>query len=78
MCLRGRVETTFRRADWNNGVEVRQIDHCKAIRFETLRRQAQELHMRPIKSLDEVAEGVAKFENVMEDYPVEFRPLMCK
>ena len=73
MCLRGTAATMFRRADWNNGVEgwrrlVRQIDHGKAIRFETLRRQVQELHMRPIKSLDEVAEGVAKLENVMADY----------
>ena len=53
MCLRGTAETMFKRADWNNGVEgwrrlVRQIDHGKAIRLETLRRQVQELHTRPI------------------------------
>ena len=63
----------FKRADWNNDVEgwrrlVRQIDHGKAIRLETLRRQVQELHTRPIKSFNDVAEGVAKFENVMADY----------
>ena len=73
MCLRSKAETMFKRADWNNGVEgwrrlVRQIDHGKAIRLETLRRQVQELHIRPIKSFDDVAEGVAKFENVMADY----------
>ena len=58
---------------------VRQIDHGKAMRLETLRRQVQELHTRPIKTLDDVAEGVAKFEKVMADSaPVEFRLQMCK
>ena len=62
MCLRSTAETMFKRADWNNGVEgwrrlVRQIDHGKAIRLETLRRQVQELHTRPIKSLDYVRAG---------------------
>ena len=73
MCLSITAETMFKRADWNNGVEgrrrlVRQIDHGKAIRLENLRRQVQELHTRPIKSFDDVAEGVAKFENVMANY----------
>ena len=73
MCLRGTAETMLKRADLNNGVEgwrrlVRQIDHGKAIRLETRQRQVQELHTRPIKGLDDVAEGVAKFENVMADY----------
>ena len=41
MCLRGTPETMFKRADWNNIVEgwrrlVRQIDHGKAIRLESL------------------------------------------
>ena len=72
MCLRSTAETMFKRADWNNGVEgrrrlVRQIDHGKAIRLETLRRQVQELHTRPINGLDEVAESVAKFESIMAD-----------
>ena len=62
----------FKRADWNSGVEgwrrlVRQIDHGKAIRLDTLRRKVQELHSRPSKSFNDVAEGVAKFENVMAD-----------
>ena len=73
MCLRSTAETMFKRADWNYGVQgwrrlFRQIDLGKAIRLETLRRQVQELHTRAIKSLDDVAEGVAKFENVMADY----------
>ena len=46
---------------------VRQIGHGKAIRLETLRRHIQDFHTRQIKSLDDVAEGVAKFEKVMTD-----------
>ena len=67
MCLRGTAETMFKRADWKNGVEgwrrlVRQIENGKAISLGSLRRQDQELHIHQIKSLDDVAEGVASFE----------------
>ena len=42
-CLTGSAEVMFRRAEWLNGVDawrrvVRQIDHGRAIRLETLRR----------------------------------------
>ena len=63
----------FRRADWMNGLEgwrrlVRRIDHSQAIHLETLRRQVQDLHTKPIRSLEDIEEGVASFENIMAEY----------
>ena len=63
----------FRRADWMNGLEgwrrlVRHIDRGQAIRLETFRRQVQDPHTKPIKSLEEIEEGVASFENIMAEY----------
>ena len=63
----------FKRTDWLNGIDawrriVRQVDHGRAIRLETLRREVKELHMRPIKSLEAVEEGVNEFENTMAEY----------
>ena len=63
----------FRRADWMNGLEewrrlVRHIDHGQAIRLKTLRRQVQDLHTKPIRSLEDIEEGVASFENIMAEY----------
>ena len=73
MCVKGTAEVMFRRADWMNGLEewirlVRDIDHGQAIRLETLRRQVQDLHTKPIKSLEDIEEGVASFENIMAEY----------
>ena len=72
-CLRGTAETMFRRADCLNGIDawrplVRQVDHGRGIRLEMLRREVQELHTRPIKSLEAIEEGVAVFENTMTEY----------
>ena len=63
----------FKRADWNNGVDawrriVRQVDHGRSIRIETLRREVQEIHTRPIKTLEAVEEGVAQLENLKQEY----------
>jgi len=63
----------FRRAEWLNGIDawrrvVRQIDHGRAIRLETLRREVKELHTKPIRSLEAVEEGVASFENTMQEF----------
>ena len=56
-----------------NGLEgcrrlVRHIDHGQAIRLETLRRQVQDLHAKPIRSLEEIEEGGASFEDIMAEY----------
>ena len=56
-----------------NGIDawrqiLRQVDHGRAIRLETLRREVKELHMRPIKSFEAVEEGVNEFENTMAEY----------
>ena len=72
-CLRGTAETMFRRAECLNGIDawrrlVRQVDHGRGIRLEMLRREVQELHTRPIKSLEAIEEGVAVFENTMTEY----------
>ena len=63
----------FRRAECLNGIVawrrlVRQVDHGRGIRLEMLRREVQELHTRPIKSLEAIKEGVAIFENTMTEY----------
>ena len=47
---------------------VRQVDHGRGIRLEMLRREVQDLHTKPIKSLEAVEEGVAIFENTMTEY----------
>ena len=38
------------------------------MRLEMLKRELQELHARPIKSLEAIQEGVAVFQNTMTEY----------
>ena len=71
--MSGTAETMFKRAEVLNGLDAwriisRQIDHGRAIRLETLRREMKELHTKPIRSLECVEEGVAEFENVHTEY----------
>ena len=42
--------------------------HGRSIRIETLRREVQEIHTRPIKTLEAVEESVAQFENLKQEY----------
>ena len=63
----------FRRAAWLNGIDAwrimaRQVDHGRTIRLETLRREVREIHSKLIKSLEHVEEGVAAFENTMQEF----------
>ena len=56
-----------------NGIDawrrlVRQVNHGRGIRLEMLRREVQELHARPIQSLEAIEEGVAVFDNTMTEY----------
>ncbi len=69
----GTAETIFKGAGSLNGIDVwrrlaRFIDHGKALRLETLRREVKMLHTKPISSLDKVEEGVAEWENVYREY----------
>jgi len=47
---------------------TRYIEHGKAIRLETLRREVKMLHPKPIPTLEKVEEGVAEFENTIDEY----------
>ena len=72
-CLSGSAETHFMRAKALDGLDawrvvIRQINHGESIRFETLRRQVNELHNRNIKTLDAVEEDIESFENLLRDY----------
>ena len=67
--MHGTADVMFKRADWNNGIDawrriVRQVDHGRSIRLETLRREVKDIHTRPIKMVEAVEEGVAQFENL--------------
>ena len=46
---------------------MKQDDHGWSIRLETVRREVQDIRKRPIKSLEAVEEGVAQFENAMQE-----------
>ncbi|MDP6215213.1 MAG: hypothetical protein QGI41_09785, partial [Acidimicrobiales bacterium] len=72
-CVSAEAETIFKTANTLQGVDawrrlVRYIEHGKEIRLETLRREVKLLHTKPITSLDKVEEGVAEWENTMNDY----------
>ncbi len=71
--LEGTAETMFKRAESLNGLDAwrrmaRYIDHGRAIRLETLRREVKTLHLNPIKNLESVEEGIANFENTIHEY----------
>ena len=71
--LHGTAETIFKRAEDLNGIEawrriVRFIDHGREIRLETLRREVKMLHLKPIREIEGVEEGVAEFENTIREY----------
>ena len=71
--LSGSAETLFKRADVLNGLDAwrlvtRHINHGKAIRLETLRREMKTMHLRPIHDLERVEEGIAAFENTINEY----------
>ena len=71
--ISGPAEVLFKGADVLNGLDawrriIRSIDHGKAVRLETLRREVKALHLKPISSLEKVEEGVAMFENTILEY----------
>jgi hypothetical protein len=72
-CLTGQAETHFKRADMLNGLDawrrvVRIIEDTLPMRFEQLRRAAQTIHMKVIKDLEGIPNGIAEFETTLEEY----------
>ena len=71
--LTGTAETLFKRADILNGLDawrriVRQIDQGREIKLDGLRQEVKTLHMKPIKGVENVEEGIAAFENTILAY----------
>ena len=69
----GTAETIFKRSETLNGIDAwrrlaHYVEHGKEVRLETLRREVKMLHTRPIPGLDKVEEGIAEWENVMNEY----------
>ena len=69
----GTAEIIFKRAATLNGIDAwrrltHYVEHGKEIRLENLRREVKMLHTKPITSLDRVEEGVAEWENTMNEY----------
>ena len=67
----------FKRADKSvgemNGIDawrriVRHIDHGRDLRLKDLRHEMKLIHLRPIKTLPEVEQGVAAFENSIHEF----------
>ncbi len=71
--LTGTAETIFKRSEILNGADawrriVRFIDHGRSIRLEHLRREVKTMHLKPIKDIEGVEEGIAEFENTLMEY----------
>ena len=69
----GSAETMFKRADQLNGLDawrrlVRHIDQGRDLHRNALRREMKQMHLKPMKSLQDVEQGVAEFENVIAEY----------
>ena len=72
-CTTKDAETVFKGAETLAGVDawrrrVRQIDHGRGIRLETLRTEVREMHNRQIRDLEGVETGIALFENKLREY----------
>ncbi len=69
----GSADTMFKRATRLNGIDawrrlVRHIDHGRELRLNDLRREMKQRHLRPMKNLQEVEQGVAEYENAIHEY----------
>ncbi len=69
----GTAETIFKGAAMLCGFEawrrmVKFIQHGLPIRRETLRREVRALHTKKIKDLDVIDEGIAEFDNTINEY----------
>ena len=69
----GSAETMFRRATRLHGYDawrrlIRHVDQGREIRLSELRRNMKFVQMKPIKNLSEVEQGVAEFENKIQEF----------
>jgi hypothetical protein len=73
----GSADTMFKRADLvvgeMNGVDawrrlVRHIDHGADSRLDELRHEMKMIHLKPMKALADVEQGVAAFENSIHEF----------
>ena len=72
-CLSGQAEVHFKRAGMLNGLDawrrvVRIIEDTVPMKFEQLRRAVQMIHLKSIKSLEDIPNGIAEFETTLEEY----------
>ena len=72
-CISGEMETVFKTADTLQGFEawrriVRYIEHGKDIKLEGMRNDMKTLHLRPIRSLEQVPIGISEFEFKIKEY----------
>ena len=75
-CVSADAENVFEAAGQNCGIDawrrlVRQIDHGRNIRLESLRGEVRLLHTMTIKDLDGIEAGVAQFEKIL------YEKIMC-
>ena len=73
----GSAETMFVRADREigemNGIDawrrlIRHIDHGLQLRLDDLRHEMKVMHLKPMKALADVEQGVAQFENSIYEF----------
>ena len=79
-CVHGAGCTVFKRAEHLNGTEawrrmVRQIDKGLPTQYETKLREVKAVVNRPIRSLEQVEEGIAAFENAHRAYQLVGGPV---
>ena len=63
-CVSAEADTIFRGAEDLQGIDawrriIRYIDHGKSIKLEQMRREMKTQHLKPIKSMQNVAIGIA-------------------
>ena len=72
-CLSGQAEVHFKRANMLNGLDawrrvIRVIEDTLPMKFDQLRRAVQMIHVKPIKDLEGIPNGIAEFETTLEEY----------
>ena len=72
-CLSGQAEVHFKRVPMLNGLDawrrvIRVIEDTLPMKFDQLRRAVQMIHVKPIKDLEGIPNGIAEFETTLEEY----------
>ena len=79
-CVQGAGTTVFKRSEHLNGIDawrrmVRQIDKGLPTQYETKRREVKAVVNKPIRTLEQVEEGIAAFENAHRAYQLVGGPV---